>query len=110
MPELIRLDPDAVRDEKPGTPVFDPVEPTIWCAVIVDGDQPDYRSAGDNPRLRTESFVALKTGVISTGVGGTPFYLRTGKRMRARLLKLLWCLRKHRIPSLAPMRDRTATP
>jgi glucose-6-phosphate 1-dehydrogenase len=38
----------------------------------------------DNPRSRTESFVALKTHISNWRWAGTPFYLRTGKRMRAR--------------------------
>jgi glucose-6-phosphate 1-dehydrogenase len=82
-----KFDPDAVRDEKLKViRALDPVEPhhLVRGQYSADGDQPDYRSAVDNPRSRTESFVALKTHISNWRWAGTPFYLRTGKRMRAR--------------------------
>jgi glucose-6-phosphate 1-dehydrogenase len=82
-----KFDPDAVRDEKLKViRALDPVEPhhLVRGQYSADGDQPDYRSAVDNPRSRTESFVALKTHIKNWRWAGTPFYLRTGKRMRAR--------------------------
>ena len=82
-----RFEPDAVRDEKLKViRALDPVRPED----IVRGQ---YRagngSAGfaeevGNPESRTESYVALKVGVSSWRWRGTPFYLRTGKRLRAR--------------------------
>jgi glucose-6-phosphate 1-dehydrogenase len=82
-----KFDPDAVRDEKLKViRALDPVEPhhLVRGQYSADEDQPDYRSAVDNPRSRTESFVALKTHISNWRWAGTPFYLRTGKRMRAR--------------------------
>ena len=82
-----KFDPDAVRDEKLKViRALDPVEPhhLVRGQYSVDGDHPDYRSAVENPRSRTESFVALKTHISNWRWAGTPFYLRTGKRMRAR--------------------------
>jgi glucose-6-phosphate 1-dehydrogenase len=82
-----KFDPDAVRDEKLKViRALDPVEPhhLVRGQYSADRDQPDYRSAVDNPRSRTESFVALKTHISNWRWAGTPFYLRTGKRMRAR--------------------------
>jgi glucose-6-phosphate 1-dehydrogenase len=82
-----RFEPDAVRDEKLKViRALDPVHPED----IVRGQ---YRagnaSAGfadevGNPASRTESYVALKVGVSSWRWRGTPFYLRTGKKLRAR--------------------------
>jgi len=82
-----KFDPDAVRDEKLKViRALDPVEPhhLVRGQYSADGDHPDYRSAVENPRSRTESFVALKTHISNWRWAGTPFYLRTGKRMRAR--------------------------
>ncbi|MGB1180321.1 MAG: glucose-6-phosphate dehydrogenase, partial [Lentibacter algarum] len=74
-----KFDPDAVRDEKLKViRALDPVEPhhLVRGQYSADGDQPDYRSAVDNPRSRTESFVALKTHISNWRWAGTPFYLR----------------------------------
>ena len=38
----------------------------------------------DNPRSRTESFIALRAEISNWRWAGTPFYLRTGKRMAER--------------------------
>ena len=37
-----------------------------------------------NPSSRTESFIALKVHLGNWRWAGVPFYLRTGKRLRAR--------------------------
>ena len=44
----------------------------------------DYLTEAGNPDSRTESFVAMKLHVSNWRWKGTPFYLRTGKRLRAR--------------------------
>ncbi|MGR3756345.1 MAG: glucose-6-phosphate dehydrogenase, partial [Tranquillimonas sp.] len=65
---------------------LDPVEPY----QIVRGQyapaqgRPGYRDDVENPRSLTESFIALKLHVSNWRWAGTPFYLRTGKRLRAR--------------------------
>ena len=47
-------------------------------------DGPSYREAVEDPRSRTESFVAMKVHISNWRWAGTPFYLRTGKRLAAR--------------------------
>ena len=86
-----RFDPDAVRDEKLKViRALDPVAPHHiargqYLAEEGDGEaSPDYRTAVNDPRSRTESFVALKANISNWRWAGTPFYLRTGKRMSAR--------------------------
>ncbi|MDT8328583.1 MAG: glucose-6-phosphate dehydrogenase, partial [Roseovarius sp.] len=48
------------------------------------GDRADYRTQAENPDSKTESFIALKALVSNWRWAGTPFYLRTGKRLRDR--------------------------
>jgi glucose-6-phosphate 1-dehydrogenase len=86
-----RFDPDAVRDEKLKViRALEPVEPHHIARGQYDADPqdpenlPDYRTAVGNPRSATESFVALKTHIANWRWAGTPFYLRTGKRLRRR--------------------------
>lgn len=86
-----RFDPDAVRDEKLKViRALEPVEPhhIVRGQYSADAEypeaHPDYRTAVDNPRSKTESFVALKTHIANWRWAGTPFYLRTGKRLHAR--------------------------
>src|SRR5690606_21148793 len=84
-----RFDPDAVRDEK--LKVIHALEP-VRAEDIVRGQ---YRGAGkgtkgsytddaENRDSRTESYVALKVNIANWRWKGTPFYLRTGKKLRAR--------------------------
>ncbi|MCX8227360.1 MAG: glucose-6-phosphate dehydrogenase [Sulfitobacter sp.] len=86
-----RFDPDAVRDEKLKViRALDPVLPhhisrgQYQAEPCNETEQPGYRTAVNDPRSRTESFVALKTHISNWRWAGTPFYLRTGKRMAAR--------------------------
>ena len=86
-----RFDPDAVRDEKLKViRALDPVEAHHivrgqYQAVPMDEvENPGYRTAVGDARSRTESFIALKTHLSNWRWAGTPFYLRTGKRMSAR--------------------------
>ena len=79
--------PDAARDEK--LKVIRALE-TVPPADIVrgqyagEGDEPDYLTDVGNPDSRTESFVALKLRIANWRWQGVPFYLRTGKCLRAR--------------------------
>ncbi len=87
------FDPDAVRDEK--VKVIRALQP-IPAGDIVRGQylgrkaakavpaQPGYLEDSENPDSRTESYIALKCQVANWRWQGTPFYLRTGKRLRAR--------------------------
>jgi hypothetical protein len=77
-----------VRDEK--LKVIRALDPVPGADVVrgqYDGtdNKPDYRYRGvGNPESRTESFVALRARVSNWRWAGTPFYLRTGKRLKAR--------------------------
>jgi glucose-6-phosphate 1-dehydrogenase len=81
-----RFEPDAVRDEKLKViRALDPVRPhEIVRGQYDGGDGPGYRDEVGDPRSRTESFVAMKLHLSNWRWAGTPFYLRTGKRLRAR--------------------------
>src|SRR6056297_2764869 len=82
-----KFTPDAVRDEK--LKVIRALDPVPDRDVVrgqydADGGQPDYRTEAGNPESETESFVALRARVSNWRWAGTPFYLRTGKRLRER--------------------------
>jgi len=82
-----RFAPDAVRDEKLKViRALDPVarEHAVRGQYEGAGDQPGYREQVGNAESLTESFVALKAHVSNWRWAGTPFYLRTGKRLKAR--------------------------
>ncbi len=82
-----KFDPDAVRDEKLKViRALDPVQPHHIVRGQYSGsdDQQGYRDHVESPRSRTESYVAMKTHISNWRWAGTPFYLRTGKRLRAR--------------------------
>ncbi|MEP2921225.1 glucose-6-phosphate dehydrogenase [Sulfitobacter sp.] len=86
-----RFDPDAVRDEKlkviralDPVPAYHIVRGQYQAEACNEADNPGYRTAVDNPRSRTESFIALRTQISNWRWAGTPFYLRTGKRLADR--------------------------
>ncbi len=81
-----RFDPDAVRDEKLKViRALDPVEPSdIVRGQYDDGMGPSYIDDVEDPASRTESFIAMKLHIANWRWNGTPFYLRTGKRLKAR--------------------------
>ena len=82
-----QFNPDAVRDEK--LKVIRALD-AVPAQHIVRGQyaspdgQETYREDVNNPRSFSESFLALKTHIGNWRWAGTPFYLRTGKRLRAR--------------------------
>jgi glucose-6-phosphate 1-dehydrogenase len=82
-----RFDPDAVRDEK--LKVIRALKP-LTARDIVRGQYdagpgiPSYREDVGNPDSFTETFVAMKVEVSNWRWEGTPFYIRTGKRLKAR--------------------------
>ncbi|MHA3916021.1 glucose-6-phosphate dehydrogenase [Halovulum sp. GXIMD14793] len=85
-----RFEPDAVRDEKLKViraldPV--PVGDTVRGQYRDDGNG-SYTDHAENPDSRTESYVALKVQVSNWRWAGVPFYLRTGKKLRARLSEI----------------------
>lgn len=90
---LIAMEPpsmfeaNAVRDEK--LKVIRALQPVDYHHIVrgqydADGDEPGYRLDAENPKSHTESFVALKCHINNWRWAGVPFYLRTGKKMRAR--------------------------
>jgi len=93
----VGLDADAIRDEK--VKVLEALRPIpVEClpsdlvrAHYTSGDcggetVPGYRDEdGVDPDSTTETFVAFKALVDNRRWSGVPFYLRTGKRLPARL-------------------------
>ncbi|MFQ6548093.1 glucose-6-phosphate dehydrogenase [Aestuariibius sp. 2305UL40-4] len=90
---LIAMEPpsvfgsDAVRDEK--LKVIRALQPVASHEIVrgqydgADG-MTSYREDVGDPRSHTESFIALKVHCSNWRWAGVPFYLRTGKRMKAR--------------------------
>ena len=82
-----RFDPDAVRDEK--LKVIRALDPVL-SADLVRGQYAcsekvqSYLSDVGNGNSLSESFIAMKLQVSNWRWKGTPFYLRTGKRLNAR--------------------------
>jgi glucose-6-phosphate 1-dehydrogenase len=82
-----KYDPHAVRDEKLKViRALEPVEPTDVVRGQYEGTDrlPGYHGEVSSDDSTTESFVALKARIGNWRWAGTPFYLRTGKRLRAR--------------------------
>ncbi|MCX7567667.1 glucose-6-phosphate dehydrogenase [Sulfitobacter sp. F26169L] len=82
-----KFQPSAVRDEK--VKVIEALEP-VDPSNVARGQYRDQRGAGSyrdhagDPESRTESFVAMKVKIGNWRWAGTPFYLRTGKKLRGR--------------------------
>jgi glucose-6-phosphate 1-dehydrogenase len=82
-----KFTPGAVRDEK--VKVIEALEPVAPGDIVrgqyrARGNEGGYRDHAGDPGSLTESFVALKVHVGNWRWAGTPFYLRTGKKLRAR--------------------------
>lgn len=85
------FDPDAVRDEK--LKVIRALEPVSAEEIVrgqyqADEDTEGYLTDVEDATSRTESFVAMKVKISNWRWQGTPFYLRTGKRLRARVSEI----------------------
>jgi len=87
-----RFEPGPVRDEK--LKVLRALAPVNGLGAVVRGQyrsgnsQPSYAQEADNPQSRTESYIALKAEIGNWRWNGVPFYLRTGKRLRARMSEI----------------------
>jgi glucose-6-phosphate 1-dehydrogenase len=86
-----KFDPDAVRDEK--LKVIRALEPltiadTVRGQYRANGQDGSYLEHVANPASRTESFVAVRAHIANWRWAGTPFYLRTGKKLSARLSEI----------------------
>ncbi len=82
-----RFDPDAVRDEKLKViRALDPVDrqDIVRGQYVSDEEGESYLEQVDDPDSITESFIAMKLHVSNWRWAGVPFYLRTGKRLKAR--------------------------
>ncbi len=81
-----KFEPDAVRDEKLKViRALDPVGPADFVRGQYNGAKgPSYLEDVEDPASRTESYIAMKLHIANWRWQGTPFYLRTGKRLRAR--------------------------
>ncbi len=91
---------DAVRDEKLKVlKALAPIDASNYEALTVRGQYragasatgavPGYAEEVGNPHTQTETFVALKVFVHNWRWAGTPFYLRTGKRLPKRVSELI---------------------
>lgn len=90
-----RFEADAVRDEK--LKVLhslrrlegkEALQHTVRGQYAATAAAPDYASDVGNPRSSTESFVAIKAEIENWRWAGVPFYLRTGKKLRARMTEI----------------------
>jgi glucose-6-phosphate 1-dehydrogenase len=86
------FDPSAVRDEKLKVlralaPLTDPHDVVRGQYARAKGVA-SYEEDAENASSRTESFIALKAEVANWRWSGVPFYLRTGKRLRARMSEI----------------------
>jgi glucose-6-phosphate 1-dehydrogenase len=86
-----KFNADDVRDEKLKViRSLDPVKPDD----IIRGQYRDnahdgsYKDHAGNPDSTTECFVALKAHISNWRWAGVPFYLRTGKKLRARMSEI----------------------
>jgi glucose-6-phosphate 1-dehydrogenase len=80
------FEPNAVRDEKLKViRALDPVDrEDLVRGQYKAGEHPSYLEDVENPESLTESFIAMKLRVANWRWNGTPFYLRTGKRLKSR--------------------------
>ena len=87
-----KFDPDAVRDEKLKViRALDavPAENIVRGQYGAKGKESDYITHSKNPESKTESFIAMKVDISNWRWKGTPFYLRTGKRLKARMSEIV---------------------
>jgi len=87
-----RFEADAVRDEKlkvlRALAPLDGAEEAVRGQYRAGNGQPSYAAEAGNAQSRTESFIALKARIENWRWNGVPFYLRTGKRLRARMSEI----------------------
>ncbi|MGB0411728.1 MAG: glucose-6-phosphate dehydrogenase [Pikeienuella sp.] len=91
-----KFDPDAVRDEKLKVlKALTPIEGVEVEENVIRGqyaagpDGPSYLTEAGDPNSKTECFVAMKIGIDNWRWAGTPFYIRTGKRLRTRVSEIV---------------------
>ena len=82
---------DSVRDEKLKViRALEPVPESDYVRGQYSGtkDNDSYLDHAEDPDSLTESYIALKVNIANWRWAGTPFYLRTGKRLRARMSEI----------------------
>ncbi|MCI2398447.1 glucose-6-phosphate dehydrogenase [Aliiroseovarius subalbicans] len=87
-----KFDPDAVRDEKLKViRALDPVHPDdiVRGQYKAGDDSASYLEDAENPDSLTESFIAMRVHIANWRWNGTDFYLRTGKKMKARMSEIV---------------------
>ncbi|MEJ6395044.1 glucose-6-phosphate dehydrogenase [Gymnodinialimonas sp. 2305UL16-5] len=86
-----RFEPDAVRDEKLKViRALDPVAPADIVRGQYNGAKgASYLEDAEASDSRTESYIAIKLHIANWRWHGTPFYLRTGKRLKARASEIV---------------------
>ena len=62
---------------------------TVRGQYRASGKDGSYLDDVGDPNSRTESFVALKVHISNWRWAGTPFYLRTGKKLGSRLSEIV---------------------
>ncbi len=84
------FEPDAMRDEKLKViRALDPLAPGDLVRGQYRGEGgDDYLLESGNPDSLTESFIAMKLQISNWRWKGTPFYLRTGKRLKSRVSEI----------------------
>lgn len=118
---LIAMEPpytfqaDAVRDEK--LKVLRALRPIVGHEVLEKTVRAQYRAAEDgspsyleeagNPDSTTDSYVAIKAEIDNWRWSGVPFYLRTGKKLRAQFTEIAIVFKK---PAHSVFGDIAATP
>ncbi len=83
---------DDVRDEKLKViRSLDPVKPgdIVRGQYRASSHDGSYVEHAENPNSTTECFVALKAHISNWRWAGVPFYLRTGKKLRARMSEIV---------------------
>jgi len=110
----VSLDANAVRDEKLKVlKALTPIDSTNVTSLTVRGQYragvsdgaavPSYLYEIGQDQSNTETFVALKAAIANWRWAGTPFYLRTGKRMPRRVSEITIAFR--RIPHSIFLRE-----
>jgi glucose-6-phosphate 1-dehydrogenase len=101
------LDADSVRDEKLKVlKSLVPIDSSNAAALTVRGQYragaggggavPGYAEEVGDEHSKTETFVALKVEIANWRWAGTPFYLRTGKRLPQRVSEVIVAF--HKVP------------
>ncbi len=76
---------EAIRRLKPSQALADSARGQYGAGKVDGRPMPAYRASPNvDPHSRTETYVALKLEIDNWRWAGTPFYLRTGKALKAR--------------------------